>query len=130
MIKTLLLIGICLVASIFYACQKTSDIQSLSPDKFEELTKDRRVQLVDVRTMAEFTEGHLAGAININVMADDQFSKAVQQLLSKEAPVAVYCKGGRRSKKAAKELIKAGFQVYDLDGGIEEWKEAGKTIVK
>ena len=90
---------------------------------------DDKVQLVDVRTAAEYSEGHLPGALNINVM-DDHFENAAQQLLSKDAPVAVYCKSGRRSKKAAQELIKAGYQVYDLDNGIQGWRKADKTIVK
>ncbi len=127
--KTILVVSICFIVGILYACQKSPDIQSLSPDKFEELITDDKVQLVDVRTAAEYSEGHLPGALNINIM-DDHFENAAQQLLSKDAPVAVYCKSGRRSKKAAQELIKAGYQVYDLDNGIQGWKKADKTIVK
>jgi rhodanese-related sulfurtransferase len=42
----------------------------------------------------------------------------------------VYCKSGGRSGKAAKQLEKKGFTVYNLIGGISAWKAAGKTIVK
>lgn len=127
--KTILVISICFVAGLLYACHKSPDIQSIPADKFAELITDSHVQLVDVRTAAEYSEGHLPGAININVI-DAHFDKAAQQLLSANAPVAVYCKSGRRSKKAAQLLIKAGFQVYDLDKGIQGWEKAGKEVVK
>jgi len=127
--KTILLIFVCLTICFLYACRKSPEVLSLPADKFEELITDERIQLIDVRTVAEYSEGHLPGAININIM-DEQFNKVAYQLLSADVPVAVYCKSGRRSKKAAQELLKAGYQVYDLDKGIQGWKKAGKSIVK
>lgn len=127
--KTILLLCICLFSILFYACKKSPTIPSLSADKFEELIADDQVQLVDVRTVAEYSEGHLSGAINLNVM-DERFDKAARQLLTADQPVAVYCKSGRRSKKAAQALIKAGYRVYDLDKGIQGWEKAGKPITK
>ncbi len=127
--KTILFISICLFASIFYACKKSPEIHSLSTEKFGELITDNNVQLVDVRTAAEYAEGHLPGAININVL-DEHFDKVAQQLLTADAPVAVYCKSGRRSKKAAQQLTQSGYQVYDLDKGIQGWEKAGKEIIQ
>ena len=127
--KTILLIIVCLGIGILYACQKSPEVPSLSADKFEELITDDRVQLVDVRTVAEYSGGHLPRAININIM-DERFHEAAYQLLSTDVPVAVYCKSGRRSKRAAQELLKAGYQVYNLDKDIQGWKEAGKSVVK
>ncbi len=127
--KTLLFISTCYLFGILCACQDSQPVQSLSADKFEELINDYSIQRVDVRTAAEYSEGHISGAININVM-DEHFEQIAEELLSKEAPVAVYCKSGRRSKMAAQKLIKAGYEVYDLDEGIQGWKKAGKEIVK
>ena len=48
--------------------------------------------------------------------------------LQKDRPVALYCRSGKRSKKAATILSEKGYVVYDLDKGFEEWKKAGKEI--
>lgn len=83
------------------------------------LTK-KHVQLVDVRTPAEFTLGHIDGAENLNVN-DPQF-KDLAAKLDKRKPVAVYCKAGSRSAKAAGILAEMGFKtIYNLDGGYTAW---------
>ena len=93
------------------------------------LIKDNKIQLVDVRTVAEYSEGHIPGSLNINVM-DENFAAAVDELLQKDQPVAVYCKSGRRSRNAAKLLVKKGFKVYNLDKGILNWIDEGMEIEK
>ena len=69
---------------------------------FEQLIKDNKIQLVDVRTVAEYSEGHIPGSLNINVM-DENFAAAVDELLQKDQPVAVYCKSGRRNPAVAEQ---------------------------
>lgn len=78
--------------------------------------------------MAEYSEGHIAKTININVM-DDSFSSMADSLLQKDRPVAVYCRSGKRSKKA-RYLSKKGYKVFELDKGFNSWQEAGKEIEK
>ena len=63
---------------------------NLSSDEFERLIEDRNVQRLDVRTVAEYSEGHIPGSININIL-DDNFSSAADEVLDKSLPVAVYC---------------------------------------
>ena len=115
-----------------WACtgnQKT-EYKNLTCAQFEELIKNPEVQLVDVRTLAEYTEGHLAGSLNINVKDETGFPIAVDELLSKDKEVAVYCRSGRRSRTAAEILVKKGFKVYNLDKGILNWIEEGREIEK
>ncbi len=80
------------------------------------------VQIIDVRTPAEFTDGHIQNAVNI-----DYFSKSFSaniSKLNKQKTVLVYCAAGGRSATAAKEFKKLGFKkVYDLIGGYDDWKE-------
>lgn len=102
---------------------------NLSSDEFERLIEDRNVQRLDVRTVAEYSEGHIPGSININIL-DDKFSSAADAVLDKSQPVAVYCKSGRRSRNAARLLVKKGYVVYNLDKGILNWIELGKDIEK
>lgn len=102
---------------------------NLSSDEFERLIEDRNVQRLDVRTVAEYSEGHIPGSININIL-DDNFSSAADEVLDKSLPVAVYCKSGRRSRNAARLLVKKGYTVFNLDKGILNWIDLGKDIEK
>ena len=61
---------------------------------------------------------------------DDSFTVHVDSVLQKDIPVAVYCRSGKRSKKAAFILAKKGFKVFDLDNGFIGWEKAGKEIDK
>ena len=83
--------------------------------------------LLDVRTAEEYREGHIPGSININVL-DDQFETVADSLLQKGRPVALYCRSGKRSKKAAKLLSQKGYEVYELQTGFQGWQQAGKTV--
>ena len=73
-----------------------------------------------MRTADEYSSGHIKGAVNIDVLGDD-FQKLLQEKLDKERPVAIYCRSGRRSKKAAQTAEQLGFSVVELDGGILSW---------
>lgn len=111
-------------------CSKPKDkFTNLSADEFERLIEDHNVQRLDVRTVAEYSEGHIEHSININIL-DDNFSATTDEVLDKSQPVAVYCKSGRRSRKAAELLVKKGYTVYNLDKGILNWVELGKYIEK
>ena len=102
---------------------------NLSADEFEKLIENDDVQRLDVRTVVEYSEGHIPGSININIF-DDKFSAAADEILDKSKPVAVYCKSGRRSRNAARLLVKKGYTVYNLDKGILNWIDLGKDIEK
>ena len=99
----------------------------MNVDDFDNLIQNEDIQRLDVRTLAEYSEGHIAKTININVM-DDSFASMADQLLQKDKPVAVYCRSGKRSKKAANILSEKGYKVFELDKGFNYWQEAGKEI--
>lgn len=102
---------------------------NLLPDEFEEVTLRDDVQLVDVRTETEFNEAHIPGAIVLDVLLP-HFAVRAQECLDAQKGLAVYCKGGVRSRHAANQLLLMGFKVYNLDGGIEQWVAAGKPLAK
>ena len=105
-----------------------ASVQNVNMDRFEELTKDEGVQLLDVRTPGEVAEGMVAGAQHINVHDADFGTRAAAEL-DKETPVAVYCKSGGRSARAAQTLVDLGFKtVYNYTGGMSEWKSEGKAL--
>ena len=97
----------------------------LEPGEFNtQLSQDSTAVLVDVRTPSEFNEGHLENALNID-WKDDSFETRVKEL-DRTKTYYLYCRSGRRSAAAASRMNKLGFtRVFDLDGGIIEWKEEG-----
>ena len=51
-------------------------------------------------------------------------------VLDKQRPVAIYCRSGRRSARAASLLTEQGYTVTNLGGGVMAWQDAGKSLVK
>lgn len=80
-----------------------------------------------MRTPAEFADGHLPGAINIDIQSDS-FDKVSTSTLSKDKPVYVYCRSGKRSLTAADHLVDNGYKVVNLKGGILEWNAQGMPL--
>ena len=100
----------------------------LPVDQYQKmLSETPDVQLLDVRTPAEFAEGHIPGAMNIDWREDD-FMQQVEAQLDKTRPLMVYCRSGRRSESAAIALEEAGFDTYDLKNGFLAWANAGKPV--
>lgn len=110
------------------SCTHNDNIVSISASEFEKEIKSDTVQLVDVRTPQEYAEGHIDGALNINVQSDD-FKELAQIELSKDSTVLVYCRSGRRSLDATEILTSLGYKVVNLKGGIIEWKEEGFPVL-
>lgn len=99
-----------------------SGVQVLSVSDFKSVIKEKSVQLIDVRTPEEFAEGHIRKALNIDVQSAD-FESQANSLISKDKPVAVYCRSGKRSQRAAAALAGMGYKViYDLKGGYMAWE--------
>lgn len=94
---------------------------------FAELAANPNAVIVDVRTAEEFNEGHIDGALNIDVKQED-FLKKAKAVLSTEKKIAVYCRSGRRSANAAEMLAAEGYQCVNLQGGILAWKEAKMPV--
>ncbi len=105
--------------------QATSKV--ITVEEYEKAITNPDIQLIDVRTPSEFSSGHIAKAININVM-DVAFTNEISKL-DKQKPVYIYCRSGARSQRAAATLIQNGFtQIIDLQGGINNWNSAGKAV--
>ena len=102
---------------------------NLGVDDFEKAIQEKGVTIIDVRRQDEYEQGHIEKAININVLEADFAEKANKQL-KKGQKVAVYCKSGRRSKKAVEILQANGYNVVELNCGINCWILAQKKIVK
>ena len=139
--RTLIIIASVLTLS-FYSCndeKKSNESNEVAANKtiakdvdvneFKNLVESGNGQIIDVRTPEEVTEGYIKGAENINIY-DPNFEANISKL-DKNKPVYVYCKSGGRSGNAMSKMEELGFmEVYNLEGGIGAWNNAGNVTVK
>ena len=123
------LIALPLVAVLaLSACSSgSSSVQTVDAQQFSSVVAAAGTTVIDVRTPAEFAAGHLDGAVNIDVQGAD-FDAQIAAL-PKDGTYAVYCHSGRRSADATSRMADAGFaKVYNLDGGVQAWADAGGQL--
>jgi rhodanese-related sulfurtransferase len=80
--------------------------------------------LIDVRTPYEWDAGRIPSAshIEMNDLADSAES------VPRDQPVVFYCRSGSRSALAAAAFRQAGWDAYNLEGGLQEWVERGHEL--
>lgn len=128
--KKIRIVSLLSLLCAFFSCHaQDRAFESVSSDAFEKLIADTSVVRLDVRTAEEFEAGHIENAINIDVLKDD-FEANALAILPVGKVLAVYCRSGRRSKKAAHILVKSGYRVIELDQGYNGWVESGKKVVR
>ncbi|CDQ39263.1 MULTISPECIES: rhodanese-like domain-containing protein [Virgibacillus] len=94
-------------------------IQELSPQEVEEkLENDKNIEVIDVREDEEVAQGKIEQAKHIPLQ---EIPEAVNKL-DKSKDYVMVCRSGRRSMKAASFLQDNGYRVYNMAGGMLEWK--------
>jgi len=94
------------------------NFENADVQEFAELIADSNVVVLDVRTAAEFAEGHI------------HFVEKAKATLPTDKTIAVYCRSGRRSANAAGRLADVGYKCVNLKGGIIAWQGANMPVVK
>jgi rhodanese-related sulfurtransferase len=98
--------------------------EELQPEHAAELLRENGAQLVDVREPYEHEAGRIAGARHIEL---DQLSEQATAI-ARERPVVFYCRVGSRSALAAQAFRAAGYDAYNLAGGLAAWVASGLEI--
>ncbi len=108
------------------AVSATSPIDLLGPAEFSSfLAADADVPLINVHVPYE---GHIDGTDAF--IAFDSILESDDLPTDRSAPIALYCRSGNMSAKAATDLVEAGYtNVVDLDGGMNAWAESGNGLV-
>ena len=91
----------------------------------QNLNSDTTAYLIDVRTPEEYAEGHIEGAVLMNVMDEQTFLAGIDTLDASHT-YYIYCRSGRRSQKASGFMSERGLKVVDLQGGYNAWQKAEK----
>ncbi|MFK7991227.1 MAG: rhodanese-like domain-containing protein [Sandaracinaceae bacterium] len=97
-------------------------MRTITTEELHAIHEDPKGTILDVRTPAEFSEGHIPGAVNIP--HGDVAARLAE--VPSDAPVYVHCKMGGRAQKAAAVLEAAGHDVVCVaSGGMNAWTERG-----
>ncbi|RAV98117.1 rhodanese-like domain-containing protein [Pseudochryseolinea flava] len=103
---------------------------TLAPKDFQKKAAETKdVVILDVRTKEEVDQGVIPGAINVDFKSEN-FQEQISKL-DKNKTYLLYCKGGVRSSKSVDIMKSLGFKkLYDLEGGIDAWREEGLKTTK
>jgi len=109
-------------AFFFSIALSSSGFENVSAEEFSKLMKEKNILILDVRTPEEYQkDGHIKGANLIPVQLFRYIFLGGKGV--KDKKVLVYCRSGNRSAVASKMLEQWGVEkVYNLKGGIKEWK--------
>lgn len=99
---------------------KEPNIQYVSMNDIEKIMNENENYIIlDVRTIEEYNDGHIPGAICIPNETIDE--NVVSKLPDKELLILIYCRSGNRSKQATKKLKDLGYLNLIEFGGIIDW---------
>jgi len=134
-----LVIALALSMFLLVACGSPSDMKASvlsagsllgTPNEVNQILTGggiSNLQIIDVRTPAEFATGCLSPAKNIDLKSPD-FVERISSL-DKNASYLVYCRSGGRSAEAAAQMKEAGFNnIIELKGGIINWETEGYSL--
>jgi len=112
----------------FHAMLDSMYKQSVPLIKAEEVAQNPSQYLIlDTREPNEYAVSHLEGAL---MAGYDEFDKSIVKNVAKDQPILVYCSVGYRSERIGEQLQEMGYQnVYNMYGGIFEWKNHDKPVV-
>ncbi|MEX2580656.1 MAG: rhodanese-like domain-containing protein [Verrucomicrobiales bacterium] len=110
------------------AADETAAEESVTDVDAEEaaelLKSNPDITVVDVRTPAEFADGHIEGAVNIDFSSPD-FGEKLQEL-DRDGAYLMHCESGGRSGQALSQFKALDFnKVYHFETGMQSWREAG-----
>ncbi len=111
------------VSGYYHARDK---LQPVSRRELLRRMREESVTVLDVRPKAEFSSGHLPGALNI---APDELESRLGEL-SESDEIVAYCRGAYCvfSFEAVALLRRHGFKVRRLEDGFPEWRAAGLPV--
>jgi len=120
-----LLLSLLLVAGCAAPAEPMAGYRQITMDEAIEMMKEEKDYIIlDVRTVEEFSDKHIPGAINVPNEAIG--AENIPQLPDKDQLILVYCRSGNRSKQASEKLAELGYTNIVEFGGINDWP--GETV--
>jgi rhodanese-related sulfurtransferase len=108
-----------------------SEMQTVNVRRLAELDGQGNIELIDVRTPAEYREVHAVIAKNAPLESLDPRALMEARNGTAGEPLYVICRSGNRSTQACRKFVDAGFEnVVNVEGGTQAWDEAGLPVVR
>lgn len=121
LVVVLFAVGTFFTKNMFQTNAMDNSYRQISQEEASKIMQTEKDYIIlDVRSKAEYEEGHIKGAISLpneSIGAAD-----IAELPNKEQLILVYCRSGNRSKQAAKKLADKGYTNVVEFGGISTWK--------
>ena len=111
-----------LVSLFFVSCGNSQEVKSITTSELKTILSKDKIQLIDVRTPKEVSQGFIESAM-FSDFYNDNFSEVTIKLVAKDKPVYIYCRSGGRSMRASKILQEKGYEVVNILGGYSQWKK-------
>ena len=106
-------------------------LTSISVKRLAELTRQGKVDVIDVRTPGEFQGVHANCVTNVPLDSLDPEQVMNARIGPADQPLYVICRSGNRSSKACQKFIDAGYSnVVNIEGGTSAWDAAGLPVVR
>jgi rhodanese-related sulfurtransferase len=103
----------------------TADLQEdVTPEQAARLLREGDAQLLDVREPYEHEAGRIEGSTRVDL---ESLGEAAQEL-DPGRPIVLYCRTGARSGVATQAFRAAGFDAYNVAGGLSAWVDRGLPI--
>lgn len=93
-------------------------MERITPAAFQALHQKEGITILDVREVDEFQAGHIQSAVNVPLSTlEEQYNQ-----LESDKRYYVICQGGKRSERACQFLETKGYDVVNVEGGMNQWK--------
>ena len=110
-----------------FVARRLSSVKEIGTLNVTQLINHQNAVLLDLRETGDFAGGKLPSALHIPLSQLQSRSAELAKLTAR--PVVVYCARGQRVGQAAAALAKLGFAgIYQLEGGVKAWKDAGLPL--
>lgn len=90
----------------------------ISMNDFITLSKTEKIEIIDIRTIAEYKKDHIENARYVN---EKNLLTTPERYLTKNTTYFIYCQKGNRSKKVVTFLNQFGYKTVTIEGGYQEY---------
>jgi rhodanese-related sulfurtransferase len=106
-------------------------VKTIKPEELNRLHQQgNAVEMIDVRTPAEYAQVHAEGAKLVSLDRLDPKALLAERDGNAADPIYVLCHSGARGAKACTQFEAAGFSnVFNVEGGTVAWEQAGLPVV-
>ena len=119
-------IAVLLLAGCAAPAEQEVSYRQITMDEAVAMMEEEKDYIIlDVRTVAEYHDKHIPGAIN--VPNETIGTEEIPELPDKDQLILVYCRSGNRSKQASEKLVKLGYTNVVEFGGIIDWPGETET---